>query len=289
MSYTIVITTANEPALACDCIRSLITQSCLPESILVVAPDQETENVCVTQGVRYLKDEGTGKINAMNRALKSINTDVVVWTDGDCIVENIQPLLSSFDDLVVGAAGGRPAPLESRGTKWGFFHHFLTDAAHKARQTRAKKGQYLELSGYLWGFRTKLIEEIPYDTAEDSIVPLMVFKKGYKVAYVPESKVYTKGPVGVDDWIKQKSRTIKSHQKLDKDVRLMKTFRNELIEGMIFTMTYKIRSPQEIAWLVELFPLRLYTWYKSRSMPAYKDGWETVKSTKVQAVGVNNG
>jgi cellulose synthase/poly-beta-1,6-N-acetylglucosamine synthase-like glycosyltransferase len=293
LKTSIIITTANEPKLAEDCMINLINQIASPDiSLLVVAPDKETEDICKKWGIAYLKDEGKGKIAAMNAAFNQVDSDIIIWTDGDCIVENVHPLIESLENPETGAAGGRVVPLESRGAKWGFFHHFLTAAAHDARKRRADKGQFVELSGYLWGFKKNLIDKIPYESAEDSVVPLIIYNKGYKVAYVPESRVYTKGPSGVDDWVQQKSRTIKAHEKLStyqKDTKLMKTMKNEIFEGTIFALGYKIKSLKEMIWLVELFPLRLYIWNKSKSMPAYKDGWAAVKSTKVNANGNESG
>jgi cellulose synthase/poly-beta-1,6-N-acetylglucosamine synthase-like glycosyltransferase len=281
MKATIVVTTANEPELAARCIHSIIDNHIDNLEILVVAPDNETQKVCEELTVQFLKDEGLGKVHAMNKALTEVKTDIILWTDGDCTVENILPLIKSFENETIGVAGGRVAPRESRGTKWGFFHHFLTEAAHQARTKRAANDEFMELSAYLWGFKKELVSEVPEEAAEDSIIPLAIFKKGYKIAYVPESIVRTKGPEGLNDWVKQKARTIKSHEYLKK-VRepLMKTFKNEVAEGTKFALLYKTTSVNEKWWLLQLFPLRLYVWIKSKTMRPYKDKWATSKSTK---------
>lgn len=283
MRATIVITTAHEVELAKRCILSVSISRPGDTKILVVSPDTELAQFCSgLENTVFFRDNGKGKIQAMNIALELVETDVVVWTDGDCEVRNIRPLLNVFGNEKVGAAGGSVHPKESRDTKFGFFHHFLTSAANDARARRAKKEQFIELPGYLWAFRKKLVTEIPYNAAEDSVIPLAIFNKGYKVAYVPESEVYVHGPTNVKDWLSQKTRTAKAHEKLKnvKGAPLMKTFGNEIREGVKFSLRYKYKNVKERFWLLQLMFLRVYMWLKLKTMPAYGDNWKPAESTK---------
>lgn len=277
----LIITTAKEVNLAKRCIESAQVSDALYD-IVVVSPDKELEDYCDEHKLQFVRDEGKGKIAAMNKALEEVVQPIVIWTDGDCTVENVNLIVKAFEDMGVGAVGGAVFPAEKEQTKWAFFHRFLTSAANDARRRRVEKGKFIELSGYLWAFKKMLVTEIPYDTAEDSVVPLAIFRKGYKVAYVPDAKVYVYGPQNAKDWFSQKARAAKAHEKLKKvkGTELMKTWQNEIKEGIFYALKYPYKNIKERFWLLELMFMRARMWMMLRRKSAYSDNWERVESTK---------
>ena len=121
--------------------------------------------------------------------------------------------------------------------------------------------------------------------AEDSIVPVFFWKKGYKIKYSPESKVYVSYPNNLKDYIKQKKRTIKSHEKIPKYIKnppKMKTFLNEFL-GISFILSYS-SNIKEFFYSSLAIPLRGYMWfiaYKDYFLKKeYQDAWDRVESTK---------
>ena len=122
--------------------------------------------------------------------------------------------------------------------------------------------------------------------AEDSIIPYLLWKQGYKIKYVPEAKVYVKYPNNLKDFIKQKVRTTKSHERLKlyaPDFPTVKSFTNELTKGPLEAIKYP-KKIKEVIWTLCLFPVRLYIWYKAekqrKSGKTYQDNWERIESTK---------
>ena len=164
----------------------------------------------------------------------------------------------------------------------------LCNAAHKMRLSRDKKGKFLECSGYLWAFRNKVINKIPRETAEDSIVPIFFFLKNYKIRYVPKAEVYIKYPPNLYDFIDQKKRTAKGHETLSryidtKKIPRMKTMKNEILES--YHIFFYPENLTELAWTFLLFPIRLYIWLLTFFHLHIKkdtkvDGWNLIETTK---------
>lgn len=292
IKYSIIITTRNEPKQVLECMASIYESlDGYDENdyeILVVAPDDETRAACEFLYCRYIKDEGKGKIAALNLGLKEATGEVLVFTDGDCILSGLNHLFAAFDNKRTGLATGRviPKPFVSKGVpqpdvhedKWYFFHRFLLQAAHEQRQTRFENKQYFESTAYLMAFRKGLITEFPDDVAEDAWIVKQL--KNHTHVYVPQATVAVKGPCNVKDWVSQKTRCILAHERIKGEK--MKSFGNEVGNGLYFALAQNY-TLQELIWLPQLFLLRLYVWVKAKTTGLlggrYRDGWKSVKST----------
>jgi len=293
---SIIITSFREPETIGRAIESFINQKINEKYELIIsAPDKETLNAArkyckKNKQIKLIKDPGKGKSYAINSILPKLKGKIIVLSDGDVYVSNnsVNALIAEFKDKKVGCVTGRPISQNSRNTMLGYWSHLLCDAgAHQARLKRAKKGQFLECSAYLWAFRKDLVKNYPLDVAEDAIVPLLLWLKGYKVKYMPNALVYVKYPETMKDFIDQKVRTAKSHETLAKYIPLkaprMKTFSNEILEGWK-ALLYP-RNLKELLWTKVLFLVRLYTWilafYQIKfKKQEFKDAWKRVESTK---------
>ena len=292
---SIIITTYKEPLTIRKAIDSFNSQD-IKESyeILVVAPDKETENIVKGYKdlrIRYLKDPGKGKSNALNLAFKKARGNILILSDGDVYVSNnsVNEILNLFKNEEIGCISGRPVSITDKNNMVGFWSHFLVDiGAHEiSRKRRFLNNQFLECSGYLFAFRSGIIDKIPTDVAEDTIIPYYFDKKGFRIGYVENALVFVKYPVKIKEFIKQRVRTAKAHENLKKyalDIPRVKSFKNEFLEviknlKLIFSYPKNIK---EFFWLLLLFPTRFYIWLKvhfqhSIKKEQYKDAWERVK------------
>ena len=292
-----VITSFREPKTIGKAIESLLNQN-IDETfqITVSAPDEETLNVAreyskKDKRVKTFKDPGKGKMEALHLLFRELKGELLVLTDGDVFVKenSIKYLLEPFKDPKVGVTTGRPVSTDSRKKMLGYWSHLLCDAgAHMARLKRAKKGDLIECSGYLWAFRNNIVKEFPKDVPEDAAVPLLFYEKGYKIAYTPKAVVYVSYPKNFRDFIDQKKRTTKAHVQMSnyfnfKKVKKTKSFKNEILESRR-ALLYP-ETPREIIWTLGLFPAKLYVWllvyYHVKIAKKYhKDGWRATVSTK---------
>ena len=290
---SILITSFNEPKTIGKAIESIINQNIKEDyELYVSAPDEPTLNIArnyqlINSKIKLFEDPGKGKSYAINILLNKLKGRIIIPTDGDVYLSNnsINKIIDIFNNENVGCVSGRPVSTENKNTILGYWSHMLCDSAHKLRLKRNKKNDYLECSGYFWAFRNNIIRKFPLDVGEDTIIPAIFWKMGYKIKYSSESIVYVSYPTSLKDYIKQKKRTIKAHEKISKYVKnppRMKTFLNEFL-GIITILKYS-NNPKEFFYSLLAIPLRGYLWfiaYKDYFLKKeYQDAWERVESTK---------
>jgi len=291
---TLLITAYKEPNVF-KAIEAALNQTYKNYEIIISAPDEGTLKMAEkyqqkNNNIKIIKDHGKGKSFALNLAFSYINTYILILTDGDVYINKdaIKEISDLFLDPEIGCVSGRPCPQEHKNTKFGYWAHFLFDAAHRIRKKSFELNSFLECTGYLFAFRKNKIKKIPLDVAEDTVIPYLLWQKGYKIGYAENALVYVKNPDNWKDWIKQKTRTHKSHGKLDlyvdtKTTPKVKTFKTES-KGIFWLMKYP-STLKEASWTAQLVLARLYTWIKyfldTRIIQNhYTDAWQRVESTK---------
>lgn len=293
---SIVITSFNEPELARRAITAILENNIKEEYELVVAaPDKETEEIVKqiskkSENVKYFKDPGKGKSFALNLLFKILKGDIWIFTDGDVYLgkDAVSEILKLFKDERVGCVSGRPVATNPRDSMTGFWAHLLLDAgAHNIRKELHEKDRFLECTGYLFAFRNNITKNIPLNVAEDSIIPYLAMKKGYKVRYAEKALVYVKNPTNLKDFVKQRVRTAKAHEALEDYAPFfpkVKSFKNEVKKGTFWALSYP-ENLKEDFWTALLFLTRLYIWTKVKwdekiAGRRYGDNWERIESTK---------
>ena len=292
---TLLITSYKEPKIAKAIEAALNQKTDYDCDIFVCAPDKETIEIAKkyaekNKKVKIFRDPGKGKSYALNLAFKEINSDILFLTDGDVTISSnaVEEIANIFLDPEIGCVTGRPVPVENRKTKYGYWAHFLMDAAHNIRKNAFEKNSFIECSGYIFAFLKSKINKIPTDVAEDTIIPYYFWEKGYKIGYADKAEAHVKNPDNIKDWIKQKIRTSKAHGKLSiyADIKItpkVKTFANE--SKGIFLIFSHPKNPKEFFWAVELVFARLYIWLRSFldtriRKKHYSDAWEKIKSAR---------
>ena len=293
---SIIITSFKEPKSVKKAIESIIKNKIKEKyELIIVAPDKETEQVVKefskkNKRIKYFKDPGKGKSFALNLIFKILKGDIWIFTDGDVYISDnaINEITNKFKDPLVACVTGRPVPTNSKKTMLGFWAHLLYDAgAHKIRKELNEKDQFLECSGYLFAFRNNITKNIPLNVAEDTIIPYLTMKKGYKVRYAEKALVYVKNPTTIGDFIKQRKRTAKAHETLEQYSPFfpkVKSLRNEIIKGTIPALKYP-KTIKELLWTSLLFFTRFYIWVlvklEDRLLKKrYTDAWERIETTK---------
>jgi len=290
---SLIVTAYREAATLGRAIDALLEQPLsVPYELLVVCPvgDDETDAVAAEYPrVRVLRDEGRGKPAALNLALQDARGEIVVLTDGDVWVASdaVSRLLAAFDDRRVGIATGRPVSASPRSTMLGYWSHLLVDAgAHRERQRRDARDEFLVCSGYLYALRRALYRPLPEDAlAEDAVISGNVWDQGYLTRYVPEALVYVRYPATYQDWVAQKVRSTGGYvQPYAATATQMRSFRREALGGLVAALSYP-RSFRELVWTLALFAARLHVWVcilvdvrlRRRS---HREIWQRIESTK---------
>jgi len=295
----VIITSYNEPNATLRAINKFLEQDIKePFRIIVCDPFPEVKEF-LKQNLRdkrvgFFLDPGEGKSYALNLLFEKLNNgnkdDLIISTDGDVYVsENtLSEIVKAFEDPDIGCVTCKPVSIDNKKNKYGYWSHLLFAGIDKVRKRLSRERKFFECSGYLFAIRNSVISDFPLETSEDSIIPYLFWKKGYKIKYLDNVEVYVKNPDNWKDWKNQKIRNIKGHENLNKivpDMPRTKSFFSEIKEGTIFALTYP-KNLKEFYWTLQLFYARLNIYLVAfkdlRKKQEYSDGWrETeIKSTK---------
>jgi len=298
----IVITSYKEPKSTLRAVQTFLDQKVRKAfEIIVVDPFPETEKFLKQnlskkeqKKVKFFLDPGEGKSYALNMIFQENDSgnkeDIFILTDGDVYVSKntVSEILKAFEDKEIGCVTGKPITIDPKDNKYHYWAHLAFQGINKYRKSLSEKKNFFECSGYLFAIRKGIIFDFPLETSEDSIIPHLFWKKGYKIAYLPQVEVYVKNPDNWPDWANQKIRNIKAHENLNKiapDLLRTKSIFNEIKEGTFFAIQQP-KNLKEFFWTLQLYPARLYIYLKAfkelRKNKRYKDGWrETeIESTK---------
>ena len=288
---SVIITAFKEPKTIGKAISAFLPQISKKDEILAACPDKETADVIKGYSkkfrqVKYIKDPGKGKPAALNLLFKKAKGDILVFTDGDVFAgsHSLKPLLQHFKNPKIGAVTGRTIAMDDRKKILGYWAHLLNDAAHLERKQRYLNSEFIFCSGYLFAMRRKIVKKIPEKTLDDAFISALVWKKGYSIAYEPDSTVYIKNPATFSDWVMQKRRNARGHAEINKLFKIsMKSFKKEFSSGTLKALSYP-KNLREFFYTVLLFPARLYIWILTfydglRGKNAF-ELWKRVESTK---------
>jgi len=295
----IIITSYNEPKATLRAVNTILKQKIKQDFRITVVDPFDSVGEFLNKHIkskkfRFFLDPGEGKSYALNFLFQEYGSenkdDLFILTDGDVYISDnaIEEILNSFKDKQVGAVTGKPVSVDSRKTKYGYWSKLLYDGIDFVRRRLSKKKFFFQCSGYLFAIRKGLVIDFPTNVPEDSVIPYLVWKKGYKIEYAPKAEVYVKYPNNWTDWVNQRVRTIKAHENLDREVPEMprtKSFFNEIKQGLVFSLKYP-KTFREFFWTFQLYFARVFVYLKSfiemKSKKGFKDGWrETeIQSTK---------
>lgn len=297
----IIITSYNEPKSTLRAVKTFLNQKTKEDfRITVVDPFLEVEEFLRKnvhdKRFNFFLDPGEGKSYALNLLFEELhfaNPDgIFLLTDGDVHVSSntIAEIARAFENPKMGCATAKPVSVDSRKTKYGYWSHFVFDGIHNARKRLSNEERFFECSGYLFAIRKKVIKKFPLESSEDSIIPYLFWKKGYKIKYLTNVEVYVKNPNNWKDWLVQKVRNIKGHENLSKIAPNMprtKSFFNELKYGWYYFFIFP-KNLKELYWTIQLYLARLYLYYVAFSQikrkKEYSDGWREVETPSTRTL-----
>jgi biofilm PGA synthesis N-glycosyltransferase PgaC len=174
---------------------------------LVEAAVKKQENNRPT--LRLIKeDERRGKASAINFGKKHAKGEIVLVTDANALFDEnvLKEMMPHFKDPKVGAVGGRYGvanpenPLAASAS-------FYWDLEYIMRRGESVLDSACLFHGELNAWRKDLVDADPKMLSEDLDMCITIRKRGYKIDYEPDAKVYEPSPATASDQIKQRKRT----------------------------------------------------------------------------------
>lgn len=137
------------------------------------------------------RPERQGKLAAVERAMKQVDTEVVVFTDANTLLnpQAVKNLVRHFSDPAVGAVAGEKRVISGQedaaaGAGEGFYWRY----ENTLKRWDSELYTVVGAAGELFAIRTSCFEAVPGDTIiEDFYLTLRIAQKGSRVIYEPDA------------------------------------------------------------------------------------------------------
>ena len=151
-----------------------------------------------------------GKTAALNRAMNFINTDIVIFTDANTILnkDSITEIVNAFSDPKVGCVAGEKRIALTGATNTsslGEGAYWKYESVLKEMDSRLNTTA--GAAGELFAVRKDLYEYVEEDTLlDDFIISMRIAKKGYKIRYCKNAYAVEGGSLNMREEKKRKVR-----------------------------------------------------------------------------------
>jgi len=161
--------------------------------------------------VKLLHDERrAGKTAAENRAMKFVNSPIVVFTDANTILNNkaIKNIVRHFSNENVGCVSGEKRVLveqEDSASSAGEGMYWKYESFLKKMDSKLYSA--VGAAGELVAFRSDLYQDLPEDTIlDDFMQSLLIASDGYRIVYEPDAYAMETGSDSTGEELKRKIR-----------------------------------------------------------------------------------
>lgn len=203
-----------------------VVQSKMENTLKLNYPDQKLKILWITDGSTDLTNEilagnypqaelffepkRGGKTAAINRAMKHINTPIVVFTDANTMLNSdaLVEIARAFENSNVGCVAGEKrvkskesdgAASSGEGIYWKYESYL--------KMLDSRLNTTVGAAGELFAIRTSLYEEMENDTLlDDFILSMKIVLKGYKIEYCKNAYAIESGSANIDEERKRKVR-----------------------------------------------------------------------------------
>ncbi|MBI9069259.1 MAG: glycosyltransferase family 2 protein [Salinivirgaceae bacterium] len=218
----------------------------------------------------YFKPERNGKINAMNRGMDFINSEIVIFSDGNTLLspQTVSEMVKIFQNQKVGCIAGEKrillsdkddAATSGEGMYWKY--------ESWVKNLDSELGSCIGAAGELFAIRKDLFFKVPEDTIlDDFIISLTIASKGYKIAYAPNAYAMEKASANVAEEMKRKIRIAAGS--IQSTVRLKKIL-NPFKYGFL---SFQYISHKIFRWII--VPLALFIMFFANGLLIIQQGFE---------------
>jgi cellulose synthase/poly-beta-1,6-N-acetylglucosamine synthase-like glycosyltransferase len=158
----------------------------------------------------YHKDERKGKIHAMNRAARLVESPIIVFSDAntDLGEESIQRIVNMFANPGVGCVSGEKRIYsKTKDSAAGAGEGLYWKYESTLKKWDGELYSVVGAAGELFAVRNELHEDVEPDTLlDDFIISLRIAMKGYTIQYDPEAYAIEHASANVREELKRKIR-----------------------------------------------------------------------------------
>jgi len=151
-----------------------------------------------------------GKIAAIKRAMREVNSSVVIYTDANTYLntEAINNIVRHYQNpLIGGVAGEKRITSKLKDNASGAGEGIYWKYESKLKEMDAKLYSVVGAAGEIFSIRAELYEDVPEDIViEDFYMTLRIAEKGYRIAYEPNAYASEGASASVKEELKRKIR-----------------------------------------------------------------------------------
>ena len=130
--------------------------------------------------------EHRGKMSVLNRAVSSLATEIVAFTDASAIwrEDALLKLVAPFSDPAVGVVSGELILKEERTRRGEVRVDWYWKMEKYIRRQESRIFSCLGATGAIYALRRSLFRPLPEDTIlDDMLIPLEALKQGYRIVF----------------------------------------------------------------------------------------------------------
>lgn len=204
--------------------------------------------------VLYRK-ERLGKTAAINHAMEVINSDIVVFTDANCLLsqDSLLVIAKEFEDSSIGCVAGEKRIEfynEDGIASKGEGSYWLYESLLKKWDSTYYSA--MGAAGELFAIRRTLFKPVPLDILlDDFMISMGILKQGCRIAYAPQAYAVERGSLNIEEEKKRKVRIAAGGWQ---SVWLLKGFLNIFKYGRL---SFQYISHRALRWTITPFALFL--------------------------------
>ncbi|MES2332686.1 MAG: glycosyltransferase family 2 protein [Bacteroidota bacterium] len=172
--------------------------------------DRTVEIIKEYPSIQLLHSDGrTGKIAAVHRAMQYVETEVVVFTDANTLLNTsaLPKMARHYADKKIGAVSGEKRVEISETADATAAEGFYWKYESKLKMWDSILYSLVGAAGELFSIRTDLYQPVPSNSLlDDFMISMRIAEKGYRILYEPEAYAMEKSSASISEELKRKVR-----------------------------------------------------------------------------------
>ena len=219
-TVTVMVVAHNEEKVIQDKLNNLIGVDYPREKYkILVTSDASTDrtNELVEEFIAEHPDDDIrlyqtihhkGKTNAQNEAQKTVDTELLIMTDANCLFKDsaVREITANFVDEKIAYVCGATVYVNSAQNNTAESEAAYWNLDSRCRDIEGRMQTITAGDGNLYACRTAQYVDIPLIESHDSSFPLFFALKGYRAVFDPSSVAYEKAGESNQDEYKRKVR-----------------------------------------------------------------------------------
>jgi biofilm PGA synthesis N-glycosyltransferase PgaC len=261
-SLTLIVAAYNEADIISSKIRNTVALAYPPEKLRLLfisdGSNDGTDTIIAEHAglnLMHMPERG-GKINAIHRAMASVTSDIVVFTDANTFLnaDALRFIARHYQDPAVGAVSGEKRVQSEASSDATAGEGFYWKYESALKRWDSELNSVVGAAGELFSIRTACYAPVPADTVlDDFMISMRIAEQGYRIVYEPDAFATEGASATIGEEWKRKVRIAAGGiQAIGRLRKLLNPFHQPLL-------TFQYISHRVLRWTVTplLLPLTL--------------------------------